>query len=84
MSAKTLVKAASPARNTPEVGNIGLGSKVQAVEMLTIAPPFCATMIGVTSRVGRIDVHQIDVESGVPLLVGDLEERRPSARGRRC
>ena len=27
LSAKSLVKAASPARNTPEVGNAGSGSK---------------------------------------------------------
>jgi hypothetical protein len=53
-SAKILVKAASPARNTAEVGNIGLGSKVQAVEMLTMAPPFCCAMIGAARRVGRI------------------------------
>ena len=31
-----------------------LGSKAQAVEILTIAPDFCFCMAGVTSRVGRI------------------------------
>jgi hypothetical protein len=34
--------AASPARKTAEVGNIGLGSKAQAVETLMMAPPFAA------------------------------------------
>ena len=32
---------------------MGLGSKAAEVEMLMIAPAFCACMIGVTSRVGR-------------------------------
>ena len=31
-----------------------VGSNTQAVEMLTIAPPFCACMTGATSRVGRM------------------------------
>jgi hypothetical protein len=34
-----LVKAARPARNTAEVGNIALGSNAQAVEMLMMALP---------------------------------------------
>ena len=53
-SANTFVNAASPARKTAEVGNIGLGSKAQAVEMLMMAPPFCCAMVGATRRVGRI------------------------------
>jgi hypothetical protein len=47
-----LVKAASPARNTAEVGNIGDGSATQAVEMFTTAPPPCPAMIGATIRKG--------------------------------
>jgi hypothetical protein len=39
---------------TAEVGNIALGSKAQAVEMLMIAPPFCASMMGATRRVARM------------------------------
>jgi hypothetical protein len=40
-------------RKTTEVGNIALGSKAQAVEMLMIAPPFWARMMGATKRVTR-------------------------------
>jgi hypothetical protein len=58
VSVKIFVKAANPARNTAEVGNIALGSNAQAVEMLMIAPAFCACMIGVTSRVGRITFNR--------------------------
>ena len=36
-----------------EVGSIAEGSKAQAVEMLTMAPPFCACMTGATSRTAR-------------------------------
>ncbi|MGY3409196.1 hypothetical protein ACVWZV_005309 [Bradyrhizobium sp. GM5.1] len=58
MSVKIFVKAARPARNTAEVGNIALGSNAQAVEMLMMAPPFCVCMIGITSRVGRITLSR--------------------------
>ena len=44
----------SPARNTAEVGNIGLGSKAQAVEMLIMAPDFCAFITGATRRAARM------------------------------
>ena len=54
VSANSLVKAASPARNTPEVGKTGSGSKAAKVEMLMIEPARCACMTGATSRVGRI------------------------------
>jgi hypothetical protein len=37
-SAKIFVKAASPARNTAEVGNIGLGPNAHAVEILMMTP----------------------------------------------
>ena len=53
-SANSFVNAASPARKTPEVGNIGLGSKTHAVEMLRMTPLFCLTITGATRRVGRI------------------------------
>ncbi|MNO10049.1 hypothetical protein D3C81_2336620 [compost metagenome] len=53
-----MVKDARPARNTAEVGNIALGSKAQAVEMLMITPFFCRCMSGVTRRVGRITLSR--------------------------
>ncbi|MNT73032.1 hypothetical protein D3C72_2116910 [compost metagenome] len=53
-----MVKAASPARNTAEVGNIALGSKAQAVEMLMMLPPPCFCMWGTTRRVGRITLSR--------------------------
>jgi hypothetical protein len=53
-SAKIFVKAARPALNTAEVGNIGLGSKAHAMEMLMMTPLLWLTMTGVTRRVGRI------------------------------
>ncbi|MCY1381474.1 hypothetical protein D9M69_693850 [compost metagenome] len=52
------MKEASPARNTAEVGNIALGSKAQAVEMLTMEPAFWRCMIGVTSRTGRMTLSR--------------------------
>src|SRR5690349_20932341 len=39
VSQKIFVNAANPARKTAEVGNISLGSKAHAEEMLTITPP---------------------------------------------
>ena len=39
VSQKIFVNAARPARKTADVGNISLGSKAHAVEMLTITPP---------------------------------------------
>jgi hypothetical protein len=57
-SAKILVKAASPARKTAEVGNIGLGSNAHAVEMLMMAPLRCFTVAGVTTRGGgELDIN---------------------------
>ncbi|MNV86599.1 hypothetical protein D3C71_1806460 [compost metagenome] len=43
-SAKILVNAARPERNTADVGNSSLGSNAQAVEMLMITPPFWRCM----------------------------------------
>jgi hypothetical protein len=53
LSANSLVNAARPARNTPEVGNTGSGSNAAKVEMLMIVPPPCFTISGATSRAGR-------------------------------
>ena len=47
--------------------------------MLTIAPAFCADHDRRHQPRRPDDVHQVDVEAGVPLLVGDLEDRRPRA-----
>lgn len=51
---ENLCDAASPERNTAEVGNMALGSKAQAVEMLMMTPDFCFCITGTTSRVGRM------------------------------
>ena len=42
LSANSLVKAASPARNTPTSGTPDRARTPQTVEMLMIAPAFCA------------------------------------------
>ena len=54
LSAKSLVNAASPARNTPDVGKAASGSNTAYVEILMINPDLCFRMMGVTRRVGRI------------------------------
>ena len=58
---------------------MALGSNAQAVEMLMIAPPFCACHDRRHQPRRADDVHQIDVDARVPLLVGDLEDRRARA-----
>jgi hypothetical protein len=58
VSAKILVNDANPARKTAEVGNMSLGSNVQAEEMLMIVPPFCDCIAGTTRRVARMTFNR--------------------------
>lgn len=52
-AANSFVWEARPARNTADVGKSGSGSNTAKVEMFTIDPPPCSTIVGVTCRAIR-------------------------------
>lgn len=74
----SFVKAASPARITPEVGNTGFGSNAAKVEILMIAPPPCFLHDQNDETRGAHGVQEVDLHALVPVLI---VSSRTGARG---